>query len=118
MEEASAHCQGLLLDVRGPTLKDLGHPLFWNRVLGGVLAESHFVFATFDEITRQINDLTCLHARLQNQIKPGTSLPSDLFGAYQEFRFLLEAAQVDITRTLQVGFFPSPPLQQFCSREP
>jgi hypothetical protein len=121
MQEASAHRQEMLLDTKGhehPTLKEPGRPLFWNRVLGSVLVESHFGFATFNEIVRQINDLASLHARHYNRIKPEVGLPSDLFMAFQNLRFLLDAAKVDLIQTLRVGLFSSPPFRQFCSREP
>ncbi|CAE7030436.1 hypothetical protein HRS9139_04931 [Pyrenophora teres f. teres] len=121
MHEASVHRQEQLLDTKGhehPTLKEHGRPLFWNRVLGSVLVESHFGFATFDEIVRQVNDLASLHARDHDRIKPEVSLPSDLSMAFQNLRFLLNAAKVDLIRTLQIGLFPSPPFRQFCLREP
>lgn len=121
MQEASVHSQEMLRATEGhehPTLKAPGRPLFWNRVVGNVLVESHSGFATFDEIVRQVNDLTLLHARHHNRVKPGVSLPSDLSMAFQNLRFLLDAAKIDLIRTLRVGLIPSPPFRQFCSREP
>jgi hypothetical protein len=49
MQDCSEHRQERLLDTRGhehPTLKEKGQPLFWNRVLGNVVAESYLGFAT------------------------------------------------------------------------
>ncbi|KAI1530130.1 hypothetical protein PtrSN001C_008779 [Pyrenophora tritici-repentis] len=121
MEEASVHRQEQVPDTKGqehPTLKEPGRPLFWNRVLGFTLNESHFMFVTFDEIVRQINNLASLHARHHDRIKPGVNLPPDLSMAFQNLRYLLNAAKVDLVQNLQVGLFPSPPLRQFCIREP
>ncbi|KAJ4330045.1 hypothetical protein N0V87_010349 [Didymella glomerata] len=121
MQEASVHRQEMLRDTEGhehPTLKAPGRPLFWNRVVGNVLIELHFGFATFDEIVRQVNNLTLLHARHHDRVKPGCSLPSNLSMAFQNLRFILDAAKVDLIQTLRVGLFPSPPFRQFCSREP
>ncbi|KAF2818287.1 hypothetical protein CC86DRAFT_472923 [Ophiobolus disseminans] len=121
MQEASVHRQELLLDTKGhehPTLREPGRPLFWNRVSGSVLIEAHFGFATFHEIVRQINDLAFLHARQHDRVKPEVGLPSDLFMAFQNLLFLLDATKVHLIQTLRVGLFSSPPFRQFCSREP
>ncbi|KAH8702938.1 hypothetical protein GQ44DRAFT_732595 [Phaeosphaeriaceae sp. PMI808] len=121
MEEASRHRQEMLPDTRGhehPTLKEPGRPLFWNRVLGGVLVESHFGLATFDEVVRQINNLALLHTTHHERIKPRDNLPSDFFLVFQNLRFLLDATKVDLIQTLRTGLFSSPPFRQFCSREP
>jgi hypothetical protein len=73
--------------------------------------------ATFDEIVRQINNLTSLYAKYQDKIKSEASIPSDLFKAFQNLRFLLDAAKLDLIQSLRIGLFSSPPFRQFCCRE-
>lgn len=109
MQDASIHRQEQLLDTSGhehPALKEPGRSLFWNRVLGNVLVESHFEFATFDQIVRQINNLARLYSKYDDQIKPESSLPSELFEAFQNLRFLLDATKLDLIQTLRIGLFP------------
>ncbi|KAF2033345.1 hypothetical protein EK21DRAFT_98345 [Setomelanomma holmii] len=120
MLEASEHRQEMLLDTKGqkhPTLKEPGRPLFWNHVLDNFLVESYFGFATFDEIVRQTNNLAALHVRHLDHIQPEASVPTDLFKAFQNLRFLLDATKVDLIQSLQIGLFTSPPFREFCSRE-
>lgn len=110
------HRQEMLRDTKShqyPPLKAPGRPLFWNRVFSNVFVESQSGFFSFDE-----TDLTLLHTRHHNRIMTRLSLPPDLSMAFQNLRFLLDAAKVNLIQTLQVGLFPSPQFQQFCSRKP
>lgn len=53
-----------------PIVQQRGWPLFWNRVLGNALIESHFGFATCDEILRQIKNLPLVRADTMIESSP------------------------------------------------
>jgi hypothetical protein len=121
MRDYEQHRQEMLLDTRGqkhPTLKQPEKALFWNRILGGVVKQAYFGFATFDEIHRQISELEKLEGRYHNEIKPAEDLPKPYMKAFQNLRYLLDAAKKDLIDQLKIGVFPSPPMRGFCSRDP
>lgn len=96
MQKASKHRQELLMNTgenKRPIVQQRGWPLFWNRVLGNALIESHFGFATCDEILRQIKNLPLVRARYHDRIKAQASKPPGLFLAYQNTRPRLDAAK-------------------------
>lgn len=121
MNDFAEHRQEMLLDSRGskhPTIAESGQPLFWNRVLGNVVVTSYFGFATFDEIVKQIGKLKHLAGKYKDEIRPEDDLPSEYMEAFQTLRFILDAAKTDLILQLKVGVYPSPPLRQFCYRQP
>ncbi|KAF2267621.1 hypothetical protein CC78DRAFT_62548 [Lojkania enalia] len=121
MQDYAEHRQEIILDEYGqkhPTLITSGKPLFWNRVLGAVVGQAYFGFATFYEAQRQIIALNTLAEAYKSDIDPTMDLPSEYTDAFQNLRFLLEAAAKDIIQQLQMGIFPSPPMRSFCTRKP
>ncbi|KAB2101763.1 hypothetical protein AG0111_0g9460 [Alternaria gaisen] len=121
MQELSEHRQEMLLDTRGkphPTLKEAGRPLFWNRVLGSAVVAAYFGFATFDEVVKQVEKVASTYEACKESLNGEEDLPTDLFDAFQNLRFLLDAAKTDLVLNLKVGLFASPPIRQFCVREP
>jgi hypothetical protein len=54
----------------------------------------------------------------EDKIKPEEDLPNELLNAFQYLRFLLDAAKTDLVLNLKTGLFASPPLRQFCVRNP
>lgn len=121
LQDFAAHRQEMLVDTQGqqhPTLKQPGRPLFWNRVLGNIVVESYFGFVTFEEIVKQVDKVAQLHNAHHHKIKPENDLPRDLFTAFQSLRFVLDSVKTDLILNLKTGLFASPPLQQFCVREP
>ncbi|KAL1591721.1 hypothetical protein SLS60_011720 [Paraconiothyrium brasiliense] len=121
MRDAAAHRGEQLLDTRGhehPTMKEPGKPLFWSRVLRHVSMNAHFGFATFAEIVKQIKNLASLLKEYGARIKPDQPLPSDVVLAFQNLRFLLDETVFKHIMDLNLGLLASPPLRQFCYRQP
>lgn len=121
MHEQSEHRLELLLDTsrrEHPALKEPGRPLFWNRVIGTIVGQAYFGFATFDEVLKQVNKVASLHEKHKTALKPEKDLPADLLRAIQDLRFLLGAAKTDLVDCLKLELFGSPPLRQFCDRDP
>ncbi|OAL53445.1 hypothetical protein IQ07DRAFT_562298 [Pyrenochaeta sp. DS3sAY3a] len=115
------HRQEMILDTQGhkhPTLREPGRPLLWNRILGYMSLHAHFGFATYDEIFKQVQELERLYNRHGSALSPTSDLPSDLMDAFQDLRFLLDAAKIDLINSLRMELFASPPLRAFCSRKP
>ncbi|EMD58813.1 hypothetical protein COCSADRAFT_41383 [Bipolaris sorokiniana ND90Pr] len=121
MHEQAEHRPEMLLDTlrnEHPLLKEPGRPLFWNRVIGNVVIQAYFGFATFDEVLKQINNVANIYEKRKATLKPDEDLPADLLSAFQHLRFLLGAARTDIVNCLKIELFASPPLRPFCRREP
>ena len=121
MQELSEHRQEMLLDTQGkphPTLKEAGRPLFWNRVLGTAFVPAYFGLAIFDGVVKQVEKVASIYAACKENLNGEEDLPTDLFDAFQNLRFLLDAAKTDLVLNLKVGLFASPPIRQFCVREP
>lgn len=121
MQELSEHRQEMLLDTlvhEHPTLKERGRPLFLNRVEGNVVVESYLGFATFANISRQVETLSLVYNQHKDEMAPERDPPADLTDAFQSLRFSLDAAKRGMIQVLKVGLFASPPWREFCSRAP
>ncbi|KAF2469970.1 uncharacterized protein BDR25DRAFT_325730 [Lindgomyces ingoldianus] len=121
MRDYVEHRQEMIVDEfdqKHPSLIDSGRPVFWNRVLGNVIGHAYFGFATFDEIRKQVIALEALGEKYKDQIRLHQALPPEYMNAFQNPRFLLEAASKDVIQQLQIGVLPSPPIRPFCSRKP
>ncbi|KAF2111934.1 hypothetical protein BDV96DRAFT_580891 [Lophiotrema nucula] len=121
MQDYAEHRQEMILDDQGhkhPSFVLSGKALFWNRVLGSVVMQAYFGFATFNEIHQQIMGLRNLALKYEDEIHPQGTLPPELAEAFQNLRFLLDAAKRDIIDQLKMGILPSPLMRPFCSRRP
>ncbi|KAL6157812.1 hypothetical protein ACJQWK_07516 [Exserohilum turcicum] len=121
MQRRSEHRQEMLWDTSDrehPSLREPGRPLFWNRVLGTVVMDAYFGFATFDQVLKQVNNIASRYEKCKDKLKPEEDLPGAFLGAFQNLRFLLDAARIDLVDGLKMDLFGSPPMRLFCEREP
>ncbi|KAF2798204.1 hypothetical protein K505DRAFT_268147 [Melanomma pulvis-pyrius CBS 109.77] len=121
MRDYEQHRSEMILDKHGqnhPTLTQPGRALFWNRILGNVVVDAYFGLAKFDAITQQISGLNELEERYRNQIQPQDDLPMDYLEAFQNLRFMLSDTVTDICGQLKSCVLPSPPMREFCYRNP
>jgi hypothetical protein len=121
MRDNEQHRSEIILDSYGqkhPTLTQPGRALFWNRILGNVVVDAYFGLAKFDAIVKQIHDIEELAANYKDQIRPEDDLPGEYLEAFQNLRFMLEDTVTDICGQLKASVLPSPPMRQFCVRDP
>jgi hypothetical protein len=121
MRDNEQHRSEIIIDSYGqkhPTLTQPGRPLFWNRILGNVVVDAYFGLAKWDAIVKHIQSIEELAAKYKDQIRPQDDLPKEYLEAFQNLRFMLEDTVTDICGQLKASVLPSPPMRQFCVRDP
>lgn len=114
----SEHRQETLLDTNGRRHPNLDRPLFWNRVIGGVVFDAHGNLIIWDLIESELTKLSNLKEKYADEISPEKSLPPEYLGALLKFRHLLDQASKGPILNLKSGVPASPPLRSLFVREP
>lgn len=114
----SEHRQETLLDTNGRRHPNLDRPLFWNRVIGGVVFDAHGNLVMWDLIESELTKLSNLKEKYAKDISPEKSLPPEYLDALLKFRHLLDQASKGPILNLKSGVPASPPLRSLFVREP
>ena len=112
------HRQETLLDTNGKRHPVLNKPVFWERVLGNVVADAYGTLTMWSIIYQQVTGLVELEERYADEVSSGRQIPSEYNEALQKFRYLLDQASKSPIRTLKTGLPASPPLRSLFVREP
>ena len=102
----------LSVDMKSHPVRRL--PLFWDRVLGGVLVDAYCNMVTWDLIWRQITQLKELKDRSATELL--SSLPEDFEIAVAHFSYLLQRTSSVCMAHLRMGIPASPPLRRHYAR--
>ncbi|KAK2760336.1 hypothetical protein FQN54_002404 [Arachnomyces sp. PD_36] len=114
----SEHRQETLVDTNGRRHPNLDRPLFWNRVIGGVVFDAHGSLIIWDLIESELNKLVALKEKHADDISPDKNLPAEYLDTLLKFRHLLDQASKGPILNLKSGVPASPPLRNMFVREP
>ncbi|PVH94037.1 hypothetical protein DM02DRAFT_603094 [Periconia macrospinosa] len=132
LREDPGYFAGAVLDYRDQrqeTLKDTNgrsHPLmsvgrediFWQRVIGNVLATAYLSLEVWSELHTQVKELRTLQGRYEHQITADAELPEEYLNALLRFRHYLNQASKDPIGQLKHCAYSSPPLRHLFVRIP
>lgn len=114
----SDHRHEHLLDVNGECHSLLGKPLFWDRVLGSVVANAYGNLLSWDLAERELARLVKLRALYGSRIASDQRLPADYEVALYHFSYLLKQIRKAPLRNLRLGMAASLSLRNDFARAP
>ncbi|MCJ1352732.1 MAG: hypothetical protein MMC33_002716 [Icmadophila ericetorum] len=115
---ASIHRQELLLDIHGKKHPNLNTPLFWNFVLGSIVASAYDYQFIWEDLHKQITRLIALEEKYSMEISLKQDLPPEYRNALLSFRFHLVQAVNSPRDDLKMIVPASPPLCSLFERLP
>ncbi|KAL8345863.1 hypothetical protein RB601_005771 [Gaeumannomyces tritici] len=119
--EILEHRQEMVRDTGGashPVVRPGQDDIFWGRVIGNAVLESHLVLETYTELLRQARALKVLHAEHAARISPREPLPKDFLDALLTFQHYLNQVAKGPMGQLKVKVVASPPLRRLFARLP
>lgn len=116
--EWKEHRQEILPDINGKPHPALAKPLFWNRVLGNVVAEAYGGLMIWKVVHRHILELMRLRDKYHDSISPEKPLPKEYQWCLRRFKHLLEQMEKGPLMNLKTGVPASPPLRSYWIRQP
>ncbi|KAL8405188.1 hypothetical protein RB594_009913 [Gaeumannomyces avenae] len=119
--ETLEHRQEMVRDTGGashPAVRPGQDDIFWGRVIGNAVLESHLALETYTELLRQARALKGLHAEHAARISPREPLPKDFLDALLTFQHYLNQVAKGPTGQLKVKAVASLPLRRLFVRLP
>ncbi|QSZ29250.1 hypothetical protein DSL72_003762 [Monilinia vaccinii-corymbosi] len=114
----SEHRQEILLDTLGNRHPTLDRPLFWEYVIGSVVADAYGALIVWEDIGEQLTRLASLQSKYASEITPKKQLPSEYMRALLTLRYSLSQMQKVPIRNLQMAVPASPPYRSKFVRDP
>ncbi|KZF25151.1 hypothetical protein L228DRAFT_62829 [Xylona heveae TC161] len=118
VKEWGDHRQEVLKDTKGQIHPRLNLPIFWDRVLGAVITGAYGMLFVWDQLCRQVTEVTRLKAKYGNSFSPESPLPREYMKALLVLRGLLFEASELQTEYLKISVPASPPLRGLFVRVP
>ncbi|KAL8690237.1 MAG: hypothetical protein Q9218_004275 [Villophora microphyllina] len=109
--EWSQHRQENILDVKGNTDPGLGKDVFWESVLGDVVADAYLGFLSWHHSCKAFDEFENLRHKYGTSISLGDRLPEDFDVAIRHFDKSVDELLVTKTVHYKLAMPSSPPLR-------
>ncbi|CAG8972588.1 hypothetical protein HYALB_00011320 [Hymenoscyphus albidus] len=112
------HRQETLLDTLRMKHPVLSKPIFWDRVIHGVISSAYSAIVVWGQIRNQLGQVADLQAKYLEEISPNNRLPEEYLKALLLLHHILEQSKNTPIAQLKQGLVASPPLRSDFVRQP